>query len=449
MLRNPKYTGYQVIGRRRHGSPSPLDQWHWSPAPSHPAIVDRATWDAAQAVGAEHATSWDGTNPHPSARRAYALRSRIRCKICQRRMCGITKPTRTGPGSDNSYYVCQHDPANPRHVAAAPDHPRTVAAREDLLLAVLRDTLTAYTLAPGRKERLAELLPAGAAAQKAQTDTQAAALDKRLKQIDTAQDSLIHDLHILPTDPADTAAHAMRARIHAHFTDLHHQRETIEAELAGPGQRPRARQRRRPAGRTARTGRAPGRAARAPPGRPVRRVRHPGRVEPADEPGHLLRRHHRHHPRHRHRPAHPRRRRPRQRRDRPRPHPDPRHQQQRRVRIHASPYLRETCADHGRTAVSGREGAQGRGGGGRVRDRRGRGRRGAVAAGAGCGAVAAGAGARGRGGGGRVRGRGGLAADAAGRDGDPESADGPDAAGTGTDRRDRWEPTRPPGQETP
>ncbi len=38
-------------------------------------------------------------------------------------------------------------------------------------------------------------------------------------------------MHILPTDPADTAAHAMRTRIHAHFTDLHHQRETIEAQL--------------------------------------------------------------------------------------------------------------------------------------------------------------------------------------------------------------------------
>jgi hypothetical protein len=94
------------------------------------------------------------------------------------------------------------------------------------------DTLTAYTLAPGRKERLAELLPAGAAARKAQTDTQTAALTKRLKRIDTAQDSLVHDLGILSTDPADTAAHAMRARIHAHFTDLHHQCEAIEAELA-------------------------------------------------------------------------------------------------------------------------------------------------------------------------------------------------------------------------
>jgi hypothetical protein len=146
-------------------------------------------------------------------------------------MCGATKTHPARPGQSNTYYVCQYDPANPRHAAAAPDHLRTVSAREDVLLAVLRDFLTAYILTPGRKERLAELLPADAAAKKAQTETQAAALHKRLKQIDTAQDSLIHDLHILPTDPADTAAHAMRARIHAHFTDLHHQRETIETQL--------------------------------------------------------------------------------------------------------------------------------------------------------------------------------------------------------------------------
>ena len=156
----------------------------------------------------------------------------VRCKICQRRMCGATKTHPGRPGAINTYYVCQYDPENPRHLAAAPDHPRTVSTREDLLLDVLRDGLSAYALAPGRAERLADLLPADAAAKQAKTDTQAAALHKRLKQIDTAQDSLIHDLHILPTDPADTAAHAMRKRIHAHFTDLHHQRETIEAQLS-------------------------------------------------------------------------------------------------------------------------------------------------------------------------------------------------------------------------
>ena len=63
LLRNPKYTGYQVIGRRRRGKLVPIDQWHRSTTASHPAIIDRPTWDTAQAVGAEHATSWDGARP--------------------------------------------------------------------------------------------------------------------------------------------------------------------------------------------------------------------------------------------------------------------------------------------------------------------------------------------------------------------------------------------------
>jgi site-specific DNA recombinase len=233
MLRNPKYTGYQVIGRRHKGRPVPIGQWHWSPAPSHPAIIDRATWDAAQQAGAEHATSRDGTTPHPPAtRRSYPLRSRVRCKLCKRRMCGITRtnPER-GPAGQYAYYLCPHDPANPRHAAAAPGHPSTVAAPEALLLSALRAGLETYALTPGRGARLAQLIPADAAAKKAKTDAQAAALKTRLKQIGTAQDSLIHDLATLPADPADTAATAMRARIHAHFTDLHHERERIDAQL--------------------------------------------------------------------------------------------------------------------------------------------------------------------------------------------------------------------------
>ena len=65
LLRNPKYTGHMVYGRvrKRNGRrlPAPPDQWLWSPEPTHPAIVDRATWDAAQHIGAEHGTSRDGT----------------------------------------------------------------------------------------------------------------------------------------------------------------------------------------------------------------------------------------------------------------------------------------------------------------------------------------------------------------------------------------------------
>jgi hypothetical protein len=233
MLRNPKYTGYQVFGRTQHGHPVPAAQWHWSPAATHPAIVDRATWDKAQQVGTEHKTSWDDTLvPHPTAKRSYLLRSRMRCKICERRMVGRTK-THPGrdPKGDYTYFICTHDRANPRHVAKAPDHPATVSARHDLVLGEVRLGLEAYAFTPGRKDRLRKLLPAGASEQQARTDAQAAALKARLKHIETAQDSLVHDLATLPTDPANTAAAALRARIHAHFTDLHHEHEEKEAQL--------------------------------------------------------------------------------------------------------------------------------------------------------------------------------------------------------------------------
>ena len=160
-----------TLQRTRRGKPVPEGQWYWPDqrdpsrhrGPHHLGRRPGCWRRARYLLGRVHRL--------PSARRAYALRSRIRCKVCKRRMCGATKTHPARPGQSNTYYVCQYDPANPRHAAAAPDHPRTVSAREDVLLAVLRDFLTAYTLTPGRKERLAELLPADAAAKKAQTDS--------------------------------------------------------------------------------------------------------------------------------------------------------------------------------------------------------------------------------------------------------------------------------------
>jgi site-specific DNA recombinase len=98
ILRNPKYTGYMVFGRQRTLKSGrtiavPPAEWLWSPEPAHPAIISRATFDAAQAIGTEHATSRDGTGPstHPATRRSYILRGRVRCRSCQRRMSGMVR----------------------------------------------------------------------------------------------------------------------------------------------------------------------------------------------------------------------------------------------------------------------------------------------------------------------------------------------------------------------
>ena len=79
---------------------------------------------------------------------------------------------------------------------------------------------------------LAAQLPATDAAAAADRDATAAAIQARLRQIDTAQNSCILELEQLPADPADTAAAALRGRIRARFADLHAVREQLDAQLA-------------------------------------------------------------------------------------------------------------------------------------------------------------------------------------------------------------------------
>ena len=233
VLGNPKYTGHMVYGRIRnrngHRVAVPPAEWLWSPEPVHPAIIDRDTWDAAQAIGAGHGTSRDGTglSGHPAATRTYAYRGRIRCRDCRRRMGGNAY----GRDQASVYYQCPHNPANPRHAAAAPDHPRTVKAPETRLDQIVALFFSAHVFGPGRADLLAAQLPATDAAAAADRDAQAAALTARLKQLDTAQNAQILALEQLPADPADGAAAAMRARITARFAELHADREQAQAQL--------------------------------------------------------------------------------------------------------------------------------------------------------------------------------------------------------------------------
>jgi site-specific DNA recombinase len=247
ILSNPKYTGHMVYGRRRttgrHGTRRlvPADQWIWSDQPVHPAIITRQMFDAAQAIGAAHRSAGDdpGAAPQPQARRSYPLRGRVRCRTCQRRMCGTTRTAPHNPADDPghprtySYYKCTHDPDNPRHAAACPDHPRTVMVRQDTLTGLIRDFLDTHVLGPDRRALLTEQIPASHAQAAAQRQRQRDRLTKELARIDLAQRSQITQIETLPADPANhAAAAAMRARCYERFAELHAQRETTQAQLA-------------------------------------------------------------------------------------------------------------------------------------------------------------------------------------------------------------------------
>jgi site-specific DNA recombinase len=233
ILGNPKYTGHMVYGRIRNRGGRrqrvPAAEWLWSPEPVHPVIVDRDTWNQAQQVAAEHATSRDGTglSRHPAASRFYPYRGRVRCKTCRRRMAGRT----AGRRGEFTYYKCPYDPANPRHAAACPHHPRTLQAPEPQLDQVTGLFFARHVFGPGRAALLAAQLPASDADAAADRDARAAALRARLKKITTGQDSCILELEQLPADPADTAAAAMRTRIRTRFGELHAEREQLQAQL--------------------------------------------------------------------------------------------------------------------------------------------------------------------------------------------------------------------------
>ncbi len=219
--------------RKRNGRrvTVPEDQWLWSPEPTHPAIIDRPTWEEAQRIGAQHGTSRDGTglNKHRAATRTYIYRGRVRCRDCQRRMGGQFYGPADNPR--HVYYQCPHNRVWHSEAIDYPGHPRTVKAPETRLDQIVGLFFAEHVFGVGRAALLAAQLPATDADAAAERDTQTAALQARLKRIEAGQNSCILELEELPADPADTASAAMRTRIRGRFTELHTERQHIQAQL--------------------------------------------------------------------------------------------------------------------------------------------------------------------------------------------------------------------------
>ena len=124
-----------------------------------------------------------------------------------------------------------HNPARPKDTADHPGHPSTVKAPELRLDQITGLFFAEHVFGPRRAELLAAQLPATDADAAADRDARAAALQARIRQLDTAQNAQILSLEQLSPDPADTAAAAMRARITDRFAELHHEREQAQAQL--------------------------------------------------------------------------------------------------------------------------------------------------------------------------------------------------------------------------
>jgi site-specific DNA recombinase len=138
ILRNPKYTGYNVWGRhdKRPGHPliTPRDQWVWSPEPTHPAIVSRELFDMVEERAQKNTIAMKAGMPRrahkqtkPHAKRVYPLRGRVRCSMCGRSMEGSHQ-------RDANWYRCQYVYRRGPEAAALADHPKVHGIKEDRIL---------------------------------------------------------------------------------------------------------------------------------------------------------------------------------------------------------------------------------------------------------------------------------------------------------------------------
>jgi site-specific DNA recombinase len=240
ILANPKYTGHMVYGRTRNAGKSqrkgerkvtavPRDKWVWSPQPVHPALVTMEMWEAAQKIGPDHERIRDAGKPAKRGRRRYPFRSRVICHQCQRRMTGATRDGRR-PGQTYTYYVCPHNPANPRHAKNGPAGHVRAAVREETLTAAVARFLDDHVFGDGRAEHLSAQLPASAAEETARRMHQIGRLKNKLARYDAQEKGLMTELAD-QADDTSPAASAYRARIRQTFKDIYDQRTATQAEL--------------------------------------------------------------------------------------------------------------------------------------------------------------------------------------------------------------------------
>ena len=146
LLRNPKYTGFQVWNRRARkqgrGRHNPPEQWVWSEQPCHPPIISRQEYEQVHAKAAHNARSRrDDQSGGPARKKTeYLFRGRLVCGCCGLRMWG-SRPT-------HPYYRCLV--AHQRGANIPPEHPRTVNLGEGILREATTTFLAQAVYGPDR-----------------------------------------------------------------------------------------------------------------------------------------------------------------------------------------------------------------------------------------------------------------------------------------------------------
>ena len=138
-------------------------------------------------------------------------------------MCGLT-----APGTTRAYYVCPHNPNNPRHAAASPGHVRAAFRNHVIYNAV--DGILGGLLSHDQTAVVAARIPVTQAAANARAAEEAGQLRRRIDQAEAKMKGLIAQLEHLG-DTQIPAAVAQRDRINEQFTIRFDEQAAAKAEL--------------------------------------------------------------------------------------------------------------------------------------------------------------------------------------------------------------------------
>jgi hypothetical protein len=217
VLRNPKYTGYQVWNRRArkkgHNRTNPPEAWVWSDEPAHPAIVSREEHEAVQARAAANHRSrlaMSATEARASARTNYLYRGLLRCGICGLRMWGNHRRRST------YYYSCYScQPSHQRSKDIPAGHPAHVYLNEQRLDDALLPFLATALFGPDRTEYWRRCLDA------ADEPEQSAPAAERAKEVEAEIADLERRLNRQTLNlEADDVTPALRRRIAGRVAEL-------------------------------------------------------------------------------------------------------------------------------------------------------------------------------------------------------------------------------------
>ncbi|MGP4018814.1 recombinase family protein [Saccharopolyspora sp. 5N708] len=224
ILRNPKYTGFQVFNRRasrsKRGKVNDPVKWVWSPKPTHEPLIPKWMFDemTARTQAKRGSRAGNDRNTHPEARRTYLFRGMVFCG-CGRRMFG-------GQRHNKPYYLCWPRNNNRGRPDKYDGHPKTVYLREDHVLDAVSRFFADRVFGPHRREILAADLDGIDDRATRQRQAERERLQRVLADIARRQNSILRQAQ--DGDPDDPFTKGLRGS----YNELEAQKKATLASVA-------------------------------------------------------------------------------------------------------------------------------------------------------------------------------------------------------------------------